>query len=188
MKEGDLILVRNIGNRESFINWLDMVDRPQFLKDEYVGELVKYFEGKGFIIKTQDDINIYKGGFSGPTIHFPLVDSSGYPINKKIKNHPKLKGLRLEVKNQNQRLPFNENINNGYHVRTFSEDVDDMELIWHRDREDRIVKSISETDWMVQLDNELPKSLTETIFIPKNTYHRVIKGSGNLTVKIKKLI
>lgn len=85
-------------------------------------------------------------------------------------------------------FPFEELIKKDYVIRTFSEDVDDMELIWHRDREDRIVKSISETDWLIQLDNELPKSLTETIFIPKNTYHRVIKGSGNLTVKIKKLI
>lgn len=85
-------------------------------------------------------------------------------------------------------FPFEELIKKDYVVRTFSENVDDIELVWHRDKEDRIVKSIGDTDWMVQLDNELPKSLTETIFIPKNTYHRVIKGSGNLTVKIKKLI
>lgn len=186
-KKGDIILVRNIGNHESFTNWLGMVGMPNFLKDEYVGELTSYFEGKGFIIKTQDDINLYNGGFSGPKIHFPLVDNKGYPINEKIKNYPKLKGLRIEVKNQTQRLPFNENINNGYHIRTFLEGVDDMDLVWHRDKEDRLVKSIKETDWMIQLDNELPKPLTETIFIPKNTYHRVIKGSGDLVVKIKKL-
>jgi hypothetical protein len=40
---------------------------------------------------------------------------------------------------------------------------------------------------MVQLDNQLPVPLTETIFIPKEMYHRVIKGTGDLTVKIKKL-
>ena len=85
-------------------------------------------------------------------------------------------------------FPFEELIEKDYVVRTFLENVDDTELVWHRDREARIVKSIGNTDWMVQLDNELPKSLTETIFIPKNTYHRVIKGNGDLTVKIKKLL
>lgn len=87
-----------------------------------------------------------------------------------------------------KKFPFEELIKKDYVVRTFSENVDDIELVWHRDKEDRIVKSIGDTDWMVQLDNELPISLTETIFIPKNTYHRVIKGNGDLRVKIKKLI
>ena len=40
---------------------------------------------------------------------------------------------------------------------------------------------------MIQLDNELPKPLTERTFIPKEVYHRVIKGTGNLKVKVKKL-
>jgi hypothetical protein len=84
--------------------------------------------------------------------------------------------------------PYSETIKEGYYFRTFTENLDNTELVWHRDREDRFVKSIGNTDWMVQLDNELPKSLTETIFIPKNTYHRVIKGSGDLTVKIKKIL
>lgn len=84
-------------------------------------------------------------------------------------------------------LPFKENKDGVYHIRTFSEGVGDNELVWHRDREDRVVQSIGETDWMVQLDNELPIPLTETIYIPKNTYHRVIKGNGDLTVKIKKI-
>lgn len=84
-------------------------------------------------------------------------------------------------------FPFNEHIEEGYHVRTFPKDVDEMELVWHRDKEDRIVESVSETDWMIQMDNELPKSLTERTYIPKETYHRVIKGSGDLTVKIKKI-
>ncbi len=84
-------------------------------------------------------------------------------------------------------FPFNEHIEEGFHIRTFSSDVDDMELVWHRDREDRIVESVGDTDWMIQMDNELPKLLTERVYIPKETYHRVIKGNGNLTVKIKKI-
>lgn len=83
--------------------------------------------------------------------------------------------------------PFNEFLSEGYNVRTFKSDVKGGELVWHRDKEDRIVECVGNTDWMVQLDNELPKSLNETVFIPKGVYHRVIKGNGNLTVKIKKL-
>ena len=79
-------------------------------------------------------------------------------------------------------LPFEEQDN----IRTFSQDVDEMELVWHRDREDRIVEALEPTDWMFQLDNNLPQRL-EKIFIPKDTYHRVIKGSGNLKVKVIKL-
>ena len=84
-------------------------------------------------------------------------------------------------------FPFNEHIENGYHIRTFSEGVDEGELVWHRDKEDRIVESIGDTDWLIQIDNELPKPLTESTFIPKEVYHRVIKGSGDLKVRVKKL-
>ena len=73
-------------------------------------------------------------------------------------------------------------------IRTFSESTDDMELVWHRDREDRIVKSLGNTDWMIQMDNELPRPLIEMVYIPKNSYHRVIKGTGDLKVRINKLI
>ena len=83
--------------------------------------------------------------------------------------------------------PFEEHIEGGYHIRTFKNEVDDKELTWHRDKEDRIVESIGDTDWLFQMDNELPKKLTSKVFIPKNTYHRIIKGSGDLKVKVKKL-
>jgi hypothetical protein len=84
-------------------------------------------------------------------------------------------------------FPFEENKINGFYVRKFSDNVENSELVWHRDKEDRIVESIGYTDWMVQLDNQLPIPLTETVFIPKEVYHRVIKGTGELTVRIKKL-
>jgi hypothetical protein len=95
-------------------------------------------------------------------------------------------GIQRWLNKKNDK-PFDEKLEEGYYIRTFSEGVDDMELVWHRDREDRIVESVGDTDWMIQVDNELPKTLTETIYIPKYTYHRVIKGNNNLTVKIKKL-
>jgi Zn ribbon nucleic-acid-binding protein len=93
----------------------------------------------------------------------------------------------LQKWEEENNYPFDEYIEEGYHIRTFYEDIDDMELVWHRDKEDRIVESIGDTDWMIQLDNQLPISLTDRVYIPKEIYHRVIKGSGELIVKIKKL-
>ena len=71
-------------------------------------------------------------------------------------------------------------------LRTFNENVSEEELVWHRDREDRIVTALNPTDWQVQLENELPVTLTE-IFIPKGLYHRVVKGKGNLNIQVKKI-
>lgn len=85
-------------------------------------------------------------------------------------------------------FPFEESVEKKYIVRTFLENVNNDELVWHRDKEDRIVKAIGETDWMVQLDNELPRPLTEMVYIPKNTFHRVIQGTGDLKVRVNKLL
>ena len=73
-----------------------------------------------------------------------------------------------------------------YILRQFNENIDPIELLWHRDDEDRVVEIIGETDWMLQLDNSLPTSLQERIFIPRHQWHRVIKGTGVLTLKIYK--
>ena len=71
-------------------------------------------------------------------------------------------------------------------IRTFDESIDPIELMWHRDDEDREIEAVSETDWYIQLENELPKKFTERIFIPRHEWHRLIKGSGELVIKIKK--
>lgn len=72
-------------------------------------------------------------------------------------------------------------------IREFDENIDPIELMWHRDNEDRIVEALESTDWLMQLDDSLPIILNKPIFIPKHMYHRVIKGTGNLLVKIIKL-
>jgi hypothetical protein len=74
-----------------------------------------------------------------------------------------------------------------YIIREFDDATDIIELMWHRDNEDRIVEALHETDWLVQIDNELPTTLDKPIFIPRHQYHRVIKGNGKLRVKINKL-
>lgn len=73
-----------------------------------------------------------------------------------------------------------------YIIREFSEDIDPIELLWHRDDEDRIVEIQGETDWKFQLEDNLPTSINKPIFIPRGMYHRVIKGTGILTIKIFK--
>lgn len=73
-----------------------------------------------------------------------------------------------------------------YILREFSQDIDPIELMWHRDDEDRLVEIIGETDWQLQLDNQLPTSMNQPIFIPRHEWHRVIKGTGSLKLKIHK--
>ena len=85
-------------------------------------------------------------------------------------------------------LPFKETlVGNNQYIREFNTDVDIHELEWHIDKEDRIVEVVENSGWEIQLDNQLPKLLNDKLFIPKETYHRVIKGTGKLIVKITKL-
>ena len=73
-----------------------------------------------------------------------------------------------------------------YIIREFNENIDPIELLWHRDDEDRTIEIFEDTDWQIQTDNNLPTSLKEHIFIPKHHYHRLIKGDGTLLLKIYK--
>jgi len=87
-------------------------------------------------------------------------------------------------------LPFKEKkIGSDCWLRSFSIDEDDDEFVWHRDREDRLIKIISGEGWLIQLDNRLPLELSQgrEIFIKKGEWHRVIKGSSDLILKIKKM-
>jgi len=72
-------------------------------------------------------------------------------------------------------------------LRFFHSDVlNESELEWHRDRENRLVEVIEANGWCFQYDNELPIQLQEgdKLFIPKEHFHRVIKGNGDLVVEI----
>lgn len=83
-----------------------------------------------------------------------------------------------------QKNPYSQKRENNLIIRTFSQDIDEDELVWHRDRKDREVTVLQQTDWQFQFDNEIPQLLKDVIFIPKNTYHRLIKGTGELNVQI----
>ena len=83
-------------------------------------------------------------------------------------------------------LPFQEiKLKDNEFIRVFNQETDSGDYMWHRDREDRVVESIGETDWMIQIDNELPQVISK-VFIPMGVYHRVIKGTGDLKIKLIK--
>ena len=72
-------------------------------------------------------------------------------------------------------------------IRFFNQNTDEDEFVWHKDREDRYVVAMHKTDWQFQFDNNLPVSLDDNkLFIPKEVYHRLIKGTGDLTLKIER--
>ena len=54
-----------------------------------------------------------------------------------------------------------ENITPNKFIRTFKSDVDSSELVWHRDKKSRIVEVLNDSDWFVQLENELPRKLNK---------------------------
>jgi hypothetical protein len=73
-------------------------------------------------------------------------------------------------------------------IRTFKASVDDTELVWHRDREKRTITVLEGNNWQLQLDDELPITMGvgDSFIINEMTYHRIIKGDGDLKVKIYK--
>ena len=78
--------------------------------------------------------------------------------------------------------PYQDNSN----IRTFSKNVDPMDLIWHMDDEDRNVEVLEGKGWQFQKDNELPFQLNvgDNIFIKRHQIHRVLKGTTDLKIKI----
>jgi quercetin dioxygenase-like cupin family protein len=83
--------------------------------------------------------------------------------------------------------PYQEVINNkNSRLREFKVNVDDDELKWHRDEKDRYVTILEGENWQFQRDNELPLALQkgDIIFISRETYHRVIKGTTDLLISL----
>ena len=78
-------------------------------------------------------------------------------------------------------------INNKYILREFSQNIDPIELMWHRDDEDRFVEVIECGEgWQFQYDEKLPFNLEphSQIRILRHEWHRLHKGEGNLKLKI----
>jgi len=86
-------------------------------------------------------------------------------------------------------LPFKEkSISENLVLREFSKTGISDEQMWHRDAENRKVIVVESGGWSFQIDNSLPVNLSngDEIFIPKETWHRVIQGEGVLKVKVIK--
>ena len=98
---------------------------------------------------------------------------------------------RVIINNENgvwfeEEVPYQETIKEEKRIRVFTESIEDEELKWHRDREDRIVKVLESNKWFLQMDNQLPTELLvdESYLIPQGVYHRVIKGKGDLKISV----
>lgn len=70
--------------------------------------------------------------------------------------------------------------------RLFKGEMDERELLWHQDEWDREILVLGGRGWKIQMDDELPVELVEgrKIKIENHKFHRVIKGSDNLIIRI----
>lgn len=83
--------------------------------------------------------------------------------------------------------PYNEKIlNENTRLRTFHANVSEDHLIWHRDRQNRIVEVIHSNGWLFQRDDSVPIVMSpgDILEISANEWHRIIKGKGDLVLKI----
>ena len=72
-------------------------------------------------------------------------------------------------------------------IRIFDENIDPIELMWHRDLKTRQITILEGIGWSYQQEDSLPKQLNpgDQIVIPALEWHRVIKGTTNLKLKIE---
>jgi hypothetical protein len=71
-------------------------------------------------------------------------------------------------------------------VRTFSADVAEDELVWHRDKRDRLVEVLEGEGWKFQHEDELPFELNvdDIVHVEAMTYHRLLLGKSQLKLRI----
>lgn len=89
---------------------------------------------------------------------------------------------------EDQRRPFTEEfLDKNTVIRHFDPKADDHLYKWHRDPEDREITALNENNWKFQFDNKIPENLeiNKPIVINKGEYHRLIKGTSSLSLKIK---
>jgi len=74
-----------------------------------------------------------------------------------------------------------------YVIRTFKRDVEEQELVWHRDDSNRSVHVLRGSGWKLQKDDELPFDLEtgKDYFILRDEYHRLLKGEEDLILRIE---
>ena len=82
---------------------------------------------------------------------------------------------------------FLEESRNGFLIRYFPIDIPEDFLYWHQDKKDRLVFVMHGEGWKIQFEDELPIYFSKGMVypIPKDKFHRLIKGSSELIIKIK---
>jgi GNAT superfamily N-acetyltransferase len=84
-------------------------------------------------------------------------------------------------------LPYRQRtLRDGTILREFRSDAHPDELVWHQDRSHRSVRVLESGGWKLQLEEGLPFPLFEgnTYEIPSRSWHRVIRGPGDLKIEI----
>ena len=83
--------------------------------------------------------------------------------------------------------PYIDSIRGEKKLRSFSESTDDRDLVWHRDSKDRNITVIKSNGWQLQTDGALPVDLIENLsyFVERDEWHRLLKGRGELVIKIE---
>ena len=86
-------------------------------------------------------------------------------------------------------FPFKEEkVSDNVFMRVFYPELETEDLKWHIDLEDRVIRVVENTDWKFQFDNQLPIPFSGEIFVPAGVWHRLIKGNGQLKIKVTKLL
>lgn len=72
-------------------------------------------------------------------------------------------------------------------IRTFNNPNED-DLVWHRDKENRMIEVLEGENWEIQYEDELPilMFVGDEFYIPKMVFHRLHKGNDKLVIKINK--
>ena len=86
-------------------------------------------------------------------------------------------------------FPFKEQRLGSRLIRSFDKDTPQEDMVWHRDRQNRIMRPLNDTDWLFQMDNQLPEPMQrgKMIFVPRNVYHRAIVGKKGFIVEIQEI-
>ena len=57
--------------------------------------------------------------------------------------------------------PYTDTVKGRFKTRVFESNTDSHELVWHRDKADRIVTVLEGNGWFFQMDNNIPIELEE---------------------------
>jgi hypothetical protein len=97
----------------------------------------------------------------------------------------------MEIIMDEETKPYtDERLTSNSWIRTFDPKITDSdEYVWHRDHKNRIVTVIEGEGWQFQFDEQVPQMInsTETVYIPKETYHRLLIGITPLKIKIEEV-